>query len=310
MARNFKTSWNILLGKSLRGLNPLFFFLKQNFLTTVAILLEAGAFVNVQQNNGETALMKVNASLGALPTPPHTLPQGSMFSTGPPTATTGAGGQPGQDHLWTWRGCSWVTETDPERWSYWVWWEEAQGVVGSVTWWPSFVDSSWALEGTWQLAQLHPEDLGQLGWTMSVEGGRLCPVETWAWSRWMGIRYFPLVTSISLASGFLICAWIVEAWRSSPSPTHSSRFSGLRCYRPSRSWPCVEAVAPASSTKGVPTKGWWLRFLFWPFLSQADGQTPRSPWAGPWGCAGLLLFFFHTWGLKLVCWCSCFIFGS
>ncbi|XP_024607076.1 M-phase phosphoprotein 8 isoform X2 [Neophocaena asiaeorientalis asiaeorientalis] len=29
-----------------------------NFLTTVAILLEAGAFVNVQQSNGETALMK------------------------------------------------------------------------------------------------------------------------------------------------------------------------------------------------------------------------------------------------------------
>ncbi|XP_034859657.1 M-phase phosphoprotein 8 isoform X2 [Mirounga leonina] len=30
----------------------------KNFLTTVAILLEAGAFVNVQQSNGETALMK------------------------------------------------------------------------------------------------------------------------------------------------------------------------------------------------------------------------------------------------------------
>ena len=53
----------------------------------MAILLDAGAFVNVQQNNGETALMKVNASLGALPTPPHTLPRGSMFSTGPPTTT-------------------------------------------------------------------------------------------------------------------------------------------------------------------------------------------------------------------------------
>ena len=32
----------------------------------MAILLEAGAFVNVQQSNGETALMKVNASLGAV----------------------------------------------------------------------------------------------------------------------------------------------------------------------------------------------------------------------------------------------------
>ncbi|XP_031511607.1 M-phase phosphoprotein 8 isoform X3 [Papio anubis] len=31
---------------------------QENFLTTVAILLEAGAFVNVQQSNGETALMK------------------------------------------------------------------------------------------------------------------------------------------------------------------------------------------------------------------------------------------------------------
>lgn len=37
-----------------------FFFLK-NFLTTVAILLEAGAFVNMQQSSGETALMKVNS---------------------------------------------------------------------------------------------------------------------------------------------------------------------------------------------------------------------------------------------------------
>ena len=53
----------------------------------MAILLEAGAFVNVQQNNGETALMKVNASLGALPTPPNTLPRGSMFSTVTPTST-------------------------------------------------------------------------------------------------------------------------------------------------------------------------------------------------------------------------------
>lgn len=32
----------------------------------MAILLEAGAFVNVQQSNGETALMKVNASRGAV----------------------------------------------------------------------------------------------------------------------------------------------------------------------------------------------------------------------------------------------------
>lgn len=32
----------------------------------MAILLEAGAFVNVQQSNGETALMKVNASHGSL----------------------------------------------------------------------------------------------------------------------------------------------------------------------------------------------------------------------------------------------------
>lgn len=38
----------------------LLFFLK-NFLTTVAILLEAGAFVNMQQSSGETALMKVNS---------------------------------------------------------------------------------------------------------------------------------------------------------------------------------------------------------------------------------------------------------
>lgn len=29
--------------------------------------MEAGAFVNVQQSNGETALMKVNASRGAVP---------------------------------------------------------------------------------------------------------------------------------------------------------------------------------------------------------------------------------------------------
>lgn len=40
----------------------LFLKKKQNFLTTVAILLEAGAFVNLQQSNGETALMKVSCS--------------------------------------------------------------------------------------------------------------------------------------------------------------------------------------------------------------------------------------------------------
>lgn len=39
----------------------LFFFFLKNFLTTVAILLEAGAFVNMQQSSGETALMKVNS---------------------------------------------------------------------------------------------------------------------------------------------------------------------------------------------------------------------------------------------------------
>lgn len=33
----------------------------QNFLTTVAILLEAGAFVNMKQSSGETALMKVSS---------------------------------------------------------------------------------------------------------------------------------------------------------------------------------------------------------------------------------------------------------
>lgn len=38
-----------------------FFFFSQNFLTTVAILLEAGAYVNMQQSSGETALMKVNS---------------------------------------------------------------------------------------------------------------------------------------------------------------------------------------------------------------------------------------------------------
>lgn len=32
----------------------------QNFLTTVAILLEAGSYVNAQTLGGETALMKVN----------------------------------------------------------------------------------------------------------------------------------------------------------------------------------------------------------------------------------------------------------
>lgn len=37
-----------------------FGFFPQNFLTTVAILLEAGAYVNMQQSSGETALMKVN----------------------------------------------------------------------------------------------------------------------------------------------------------------------------------------------------------------------------------------------------------
>jgi len=39
------------------------FFLLKNFLTTVAILLEAGAYVNMQQSSGETALMKVNSGL-------------------------------------------------------------------------------------------------------------------------------------------------------------------------------------------------------------------------------------------------------
>lgn len=33
----------------------------------MAILLEAGAFVNVQQSNGETALMKVSAALAIRP---------------------------------------------------------------------------------------------------------------------------------------------------------------------------------------------------------------------------------------------------
>lgn len=37
------------------------FLFPQNFLTTVAILLEAGAYVNMQQSSGETALMKVNS---------------------------------------------------------------------------------------------------------------------------------------------------------------------------------------------------------------------------------------------------------
>lgn len=36
-------------------------FFPQNFLTTVGILLEAGAYVNMQQSSGETALMKVNS---------------------------------------------------------------------------------------------------------------------------------------------------------------------------------------------------------------------------------------------------------
>lgn len=39
----------------------LVWFFPQNFLTTVAILLEAGAYVNMQQSSGETALMKVNS---------------------------------------------------------------------------------------------------------------------------------------------------------------------------------------------------------------------------------------------------------
>lgn len=38
-----------------------FWFFFQNFLTTVAILLEAGAYVNMQQSSGETALMKVKS---------------------------------------------------------------------------------------------------------------------------------------------------------------------------------------------------------------------------------------------------------
>lgn len=39
--------------------NIIYHLVCQNFLTTVAILLEAGSYVNAQALSGETALMKV-----------------------------------------------------------------------------------------------------------------------------------------------------------------------------------------------------------------------------------------------------------
>lgn len=44
---------------SLCPVSNLLFYFCQNFLTTVAILLEAGSYVNAQTLGGETALMKV-----------------------------------------------------------------------------------------------------------------------------------------------------------------------------------------------------------------------------------------------------------
>ena len=67
---------------------------------------------------------------------------------------------------------------------------------------------------------------------------------------------------ISLASGFLTCVWIVEAWRSSPLPPTAPGFLAWGAVHPPGCDPVVEAVAPASSMKGELTRGWWLRFLF------------------------------------------------
>lgn len=57
------TPYKVILSTQILEKQTCFYFCcHQNFLTTVAVLLEAGSYVNAQTQLGETALMKVTIS--------------------------------------------------------------------------------------------------------------------------------------------------------------------------------------------------------------------------------------------------------